>query len=152
MLSRKDSRIINLWLERQPSPHTRGCYQRDSAKLLEHTGKPLSRITLGDLQSFAESLIGSGLAPISRVRTRAAVKSLFGFCHRQRYLSLNPAAELTLPSYENRLAERILAEEDVQRILVAETEPRDRILVRLLYGAGLRVSEACGLLWRHLHA
>jgi integrase/recombinase XerD len=137
MVSSKDNRIINLWLERQPSPHTRGCYRRDSAKLLEHSGKPLSRITLGDLQSFAQSLVGSGLAPISRARTLAAVKSLFGFCNRQGYVPGDPAAELTLPAYENRLAERILAEEDVQRMLAAETEPRDRILVRPLYGAGL---------------
>lgn len=78
------------------------------------------------------------MAPISRARTLAAVKSLFGFCHRQRYLPINAAAELTLPSYENRLAERILAEEDVQRMLAAEAEPRDRILLRLLYAAGLR--------------
>jgi len=107
---------------------------------------------VGDLQSFAQSLSSSGLAPISRAHTLAAIKSLFGFCHRQRYLPVNPAGELTLPSYENRLAERILAEEDVQRMLAADTELRDRILLRLLYGAGLRVSEACSLLWRNLHA
>ena len=107
MVSSKDNRIINLWLERQPSPHTRGCYRRDPAKLLEHSGKPLSRITLGDLQSFPQSLVGSGLAPISRARTLAAVKSLFGFCNRQGYVPGDPAAELTLPAYENRLAERI---------------------------------------------
>ena len=149
MTSSRDTQIINLWLERQPSPHTRSCYRRDSDRLLAKIGKSLNRITLGDLQSFAQSLIGSGLAPISRAR---AVKSLFGFCHRQRYLPVDPAAELTLPSYENRLAERILVEEDVQRVLAAESEPRDRILLRLLYAAGLRVSEACGLLWRNLHA
>jgi len=79
------------------------------------------------------------------------VKSLFGSAtgsgtwHR-------PCSGVGLPPNENRLAERILAEEDVQRILAAETEPRDRILVRVLYAAGLRVSEACGLLWRNLHA
>src|SRR5262245_21475148 len=37
MASSKDNRIISLWLQRQPSPHTRGCYQRDS-KLLESLG------------------------------------------------------------------------------------------------------------------
>jgi integrase/recombinase XerD len=113
MVSSKDNRIINLWLERQPSPHTRSCYRRDTVRLLAKLRKSLNRITLGDLQSFAQSLTSSGLAPISRARTLAAVKSLFGFCHRQRYLPVDPAAELTLPSYENRLAERGLAEEDV---------------------------------------
>jgi integrase/recombinase XerD len=150
MLSTCDAEMIEIWLEKQSSLYTRGCYRFDSERFLDHAKKPLSRITLADLQNFAQSLTTAGLAPISCSRTLAAVKSLFGFCHRLRYLPINPAAELTLPSYENRLAERILAEEDVQRMLAAETEPRDRVLLRLLYAAGLRVSEACHLLWRHL--
>jgi hypothetical protein len=40
----------------------------------------------------------------------AAVKSLFGFCQRTQYIVSNPAAELVLPSYENRLSERIVGE------------------------------------------
>jgi site-specific recombinase XerD len=144
MVSKSDGRIIELWLENQPSPHTRGCYSRDSKSLLKHAKKPLARITFADLQRFAQYPCDLGLAPISRVRTLAAVKSLFAFCHRQRYLPVNPAAELVLPSYENRLAERILPENDIQRMLAAETEPRNRILLRLLYAAGLRVSEASG--------
>ena len=151
MVSSRDSQIIGLWLHSQASPHTRGCYGRDSSRLLDHVRKPLSRITLGDLQSFAQSLEDDGLAPISRARTIAAIKSLFGFCHRMRYLSANPAAELVLPRYENQLAERVLSEEDVQRLLAAEAEPRCHILLNLLYLAGLRVSEACSLRWRNLH-
>src|SRR5262249_26136810 len=140
------------WAEKYPNRYTRSCYRFDSERLLKHAKKPLARITLADLQRFAESLTSAGLAPISRVRILAAVKSLFGFCHRMRYLRVNPATELELPGYENRLAERILGEEDVQRVLAAETEPRNRVLLRLLYAAGLRVSEACQLLWRNLHA
>jgi hypothetical protein len=60
MVSPRDSDIIELWLQRQGSPHTRGCYRRDA-----------------------------GLAPISRART-LAVRSLFGFCQRTRYVSGNP--------------------------------------------------------------
>ena len=59
----RDSQILKLWLESQVSPHTRGCYRRDSERLLAHVRKPLSRITLGNLQSFAQSLISAGLAP-----------------------------------------------------------------------------------------
>jgi site-specific recombinase XerD len=67
-----------------------------------------------------------------------------------RYLSTNSAAELALPCYENRLAERIVGEEDVQRLVEADAGPRDHALLLLLYAAGLRVSEACRLLWRNL--
>jgi len=146
----RDSKIIALWLQNQASPHTRGCYRRDSDRLLNHVRKPLNRISLGDLQSFAQSLVNEGLAPISRARTMAATKSLFSFCHRMRQIPTNPAAELVLPRYEIRLSERILGEEDTQKLLAAEVAPRDRILLRVLYGAGLRVSEASGLLWRNL--
>jgi len=151
MLSSRDSRIISLWLESQASPHTRGCYRSDVARLFAHIAKPLNRMALGDLQSFSQSLVRAGLAPISRARTLAAVKSLFGFCQRMRFLSANPAAELVLPCYENRLAERIVGEDDVKRLVEMDAKPRDRVLIRLLYAAGLRVSEACGLLWRNLH-
>jgi integrase/recombinase XerD len=150
MVSSRDSHIIELWLQRQASPHTRGCYRRDAAKLLDHVPKPLNRLTLGDLQNFAQSLVEDGLAPISRARTLAAIKSLFGFCQRMRYVPLNPAAELALPCYEKRLAERIVGEDDVRRLVETDAKPRDKVLIRLLYAAGLRASEACGLLWRNL--
>jgi integrase/recombinase XerD len=77
-------------------------------------------------------------------------KPLRGFCCRMRYLPTNAAAELVLPRYEKRLAERMVAEEDVTRMLQAEAGPRDRVLVRLLYLAGLRVSEVCQLRSRNL--
>jgi integrase/recombinase XerD len=146
----RDSEIIDLWLQSQASTHTQSCYRRDVARLLAHVGKPLAKVTLADLHSFAQSLVEEGLAPISRARTIAATKSLFGFCQRMKWIHVNPAAELPLPRYELRLAERILSEGDVQLLLVAQQRPRDHVLLHLLYTAGVRVSEACRLRWRNL--
>src|SRR6476661_5222830 len=73
MLSSRDAEIIRLWVEKYPNMHTRCCYQFYSERLMKHAKKPLSRITLSDLQSFAQELISSELVPISRVQTLAAV-------------------------------------------------------------------------------
>src|SRR5690242_12421183 len=150
MLSSSDSTTLTLWLNSQTSPHTRSCYRRDAERLLARVSKPLNVIGLGDLQDFSNSLIADGLAPVSRVRTLAAVKSLFSFCCRTRYLPFNPAAELALPAYEQRLAERIVAENDVAKLLAADAKERDKLLLCLIYSAGLRVSEVCNLRWRNV--
>ena len=56
MLSSRDAEIIDLWVEKQPSSHTRGCYRHDFERLLNHAKKPLSAITLADLQGFSQEL------------------------------------------------------------------------------------------------
>src|SRR5450432_3418132 len=57
---------------------------------------------------------------------------------------------LRLPAVRNRLAERILPEADLHRILSLETNSRNRAILTLLYASGVRVSELCGLCWRDL--
>ncbi len=52
------------------------------------------------------------------------------------------------PKIKNVLAERILSEAQVHRLLALEPHPRNRVLLRVMYAAGLRVSEVCGLKWR----
>jgi Phage integrase, N-terminal SAM-like domain len=66
-----DTEIINQWLECQPSALTRSCYVRDVNRLRAQAPKPLNQISLGDLLSFAQSLVEAGLAPVSRARTLA---------------------------------------------------------------------------------
>jgi len=111
---------------------------------------PLPTVTLGDLQAFADALAQQDLAPGSRVRTLAAVKSLLAFGQRTGYLPLNVGAALKLPPKKDRLAERILSETQVHRILALEPSKRNQALLRLLYAGGLRVSELAALRWRDL--
>jgi integrase/recombinase XerD len=55
-----------------------------------------------------------------------------------------------LPASKDTLAERILSEPDIVRILALEPKRRNQVLLRLLYIAGLRVSEIAALTWRDL--
>jgi integrase len=52
------------------------------------------------------------------------------------------------PPLKNALAERIMAEPDTLRVIALEPKPRNRALITLLYGGGLRIAELCGLRWR----
>jgi integrase/recombinase XerD len=146
-----DAKVIDLWVQRQRSPLTRSVYQRDIRRLLRTTGLKLPKTSALDLERFAEALAGSGLAPISQGRTLAAVRSLFRFAERIGYCG-NPAGGLDLPRTDNPLSERIMTEEDVGALIAHEPDGRNRILLTVLYVAGLRVSEACGLRWRNLQA
>jgi integrase/recombinase XerD len=78
------------------------------------------------------------------------VKSLFKLAHRLGYLQFDVAAPIPLPAIRDALSERILTEWDVQRMLAREPKARNAALLRLLYGAGLRISEPCSLRWRDL--
>ena len=70
--------------------YTQRAYESDVERFLAFVAMPLGRVTLGDVQAFSDSL--AGLAPNSRTRTLAAVKSLLAFGQRTGYLQLNVRA------------------------------------------------------------
>ncbi|MCC6444135.1 MAG: tyrosine-type recombinase/integrase [Armatimonadetes bacterium] len=144
-----DKDLLRLWLHGR-TVNTQKAYRRDGFRFLDFTGKPLPAVTLSDLQAFQESL--ADYAPATRARILDAVKSLLAFGHRIGYLPFDVGRVLKLPPLKDTLAQRILTEAQVQRLLALETNPRNHLLLRLLYGAGLRVSELVALTWRDLQA
>lgn len=146
-----DLQLIQLWVHGK-SRHTRRYYQADAHRFLEFAGKPLAQVALADVQDFADCLETSRLAPASRGRTLSAVKSLLAFGNRLGMLAVNVGATLKAPAAKNTLAERILSEQEVQTLISKELNSRNQIILKLLYAAGLRVSELCGLRWRDLQA
>ena len=141
-----DNQLIEIWLHGR-SPHTQRAYAAD-VRRFSAVAKPLPSVTLRNLQDFADSL--ADLADASRYRILSAVKSLFAFGHRIGYLPFDVGRALRLPALRSRLAERILPEADVHRILSLESNPRNHAILLLLYASGIRVSELCGLCWRDI--
>ena len=146
-----DAQLIQLWLHGR-SRHTRRYYQADAQRFLCFVGKSLVQVTLADIQDFSDFLETTSLAPSSCGRIISAVKSLLAFGDRIGILPANVSTPLKAPAAKNTLAERILSEAEVQKLINLETNPRNRVMLRLLYAAGLRVSELCGLRWRDLQA
>ena len=62
------------------------------------------------------------------------------------------ARPLRLPALREKLAERILEETDVLRMIALENMPRNKSLLLTLYSGGFRVAEACGLKWSDLQS
>jgi integrase/recombinase XerD len=131
------------------APRTVEAYRRDLDSLASVLGRSPAGATNGDLELWVAELRAQGLAASTIARRIAAARTFF------RHLVLlgvrvdNPAAELALPRRTRKLP-RTLSAGETERLIEAAlgTTPRafrDRALVELLYGAGLRVSEAVGL-------
>ena len=146
-----DSRLIELWLYGK-SEATQEAYRSDLSKFFDFTeGRPLKAVTLSDVQDFAD-FISELLAPSSRARILAAMKSLFAFGHQVGYLPFDVGRPVKLPSRKDERAERILSADDVHSIIAHAKKGRDRALIRTLYIGGLRVAEAMTLKTRDLVA
>lgn len=138
-----------LLLAAQRSPRTVDAYRRDLAALATFREGPVGDATTTEIETWLAAMRADGLAATTVARRLAAVRSYF------RHLVLlgrrgdNPAAQIA-PPRRSRTLPRTLSPSEAERLVDAAqgTTPRamrDRALVELLYGAGLRVSEAVGL-------
>jgi len=142
----RDARVVELWIHGR-SGHTQRAYRRYAAQFFFHVRKPLQLVSLEDLQTFASSLDTLKLKPASRHRTLSAIKSLFSFAARLQHITYNTAAPLRLPTVRDTLADRILELDEVKQLIAATDTPRNRVILQLLYMAGVRVSELVDLRW-----
>ena len=142
-----NTELIDLWLHGK-SANTVDGYRRYAERFFASVGnKPLKSVSLMEFQLWEMSLKCSDNS--KRVAV-GAIKSLFSFAFELGVISSNLGILVKSPSAKNRLAERILTEEEVHSVINNATTQRDRVIIRLLYFAGLRVSELCALKWRDL--
>jgi integrase/recombinase XerC len=159
-----------LEVERAYSPRTIEVYTRDVAALRAHLREkrdkdvPLARLSAIDVRSQLAALFGvNGAATISR--KLSSVRAFCRFLVKRGAIPGNPAAAVRGPKKKRGLP-RALDVDDAFRLVEAPTATgrtshrtlssaeearhtllrlRDAALLELLYGTGLRVSEACGL-------
>lgn len=143
-----DAQAVRSWLRSKPSERTRDEYWREVKRFTAWAHKPLARIGIDDLLDYREHLTDElELAPSSRNRARAAIKSLLAYAVRNGYLERNVSFDWKRESHDDNLAAKILPADDVRRLIALEPDTRYRLALELLYLTGIRASELCGLTW-----
>ena len=146
--------VRHLGEERRASPHTVAAYRRDLAQLVAHVQERRGRVRgPGDLDVFVlRGFLGQLArthAPPSIGRKIAAVRAFLRWLERRGEIEKNPAAELELPKVRRPLPTFVNADAAAEVVeapdeATAEGQ-RDRAILEVLYGSGLRVSELVGL-------
>jgi len=143
-----------MWLsaERGRASSTITAYRRDLrtyvAWLREH-GRSLEEVTEDDLVAYLADLRNRELSAASVARALVPVRALHRFLADEGRIPSDPAAHLELPRVPKGLP-KALSEEEVNRLLDAPVGDgpavlRDRAMLEVLYGTGVRVSELVGL-------
>ncbi|MBW1930385.1 MAG: site-specific tyrosine recombinase XerD [Deltaproteobacteria bacterium] len=151
MAERLDRFLGYLRVERGLSENSLEAYSRDIARFLNSLGKGKTRptdISSEDVLKYVMA-ISRYMAPRSVARNLSAIKSFFRFLASEGEISVNPARLVDSPRIPRTLPDTMTVAE-VERLLenVAPTSPlglRDRAMLELMYGTGVRVSELVSL-------
>lgn len=148
-----DEYLIHLRIERGSSENTISQYSRDLELYRQSLAKSdkldVDDITRDDVVAFETDIMKAGYSPATVKRRMSAVKGMHRFLIREDITDKNPADSIRLPKIPERLPD-VLSIDQVGRMLdmhtdISLTGLRDRAMLEVLYGCGLRASEICGL-------
>ncbi len=145
--------------ERQLSPHTVDAYTRDLDDFTEFMGEHVGAVwswagvEARTLRSFMGWLGRRGVGRRTVARKLSALRSLYRFLHREGVVPANPTKGIRAPRIEKRLPGHLTRGDTEEVFLFAEAEAhantlqgtRNLLILELLYGSGLRLSELHGL-------
>ena len=139
--------------EKHYSPNTTASYRIDLAQFQDFVkdrlgNRPLESLTHADIREFLGFMLRYGYERKSAARKLSAVKSFYRFLLHEGKLRLNPCREVKSPKLEKKLP-GFLTQFQAQKAMDVpgddEAAFRNRAIMELLYGAGLRVSELVGI-------
>ena len=137
--------------QRNVSVHTIKAYSGDLDEFASYAGarnwKQIDHVTI---RGFLSHLYEKGLGKTSVARALAAVRSLYRWLAQEGVVEQNPAALVSTPKLAKKLP-RVPTIEEMNNVLdgqmpeVAAFPERDRLMLELLYGCGIRNSELIGI-------
>jgi integrase/recombinase XerC len=142
--------------QRNASPHTLKAYSGDLLNFAAYVGSRQWReIDHIAIRGFLSCLYQKGLTKTSVARSLAAVRSLYKWLAQEGVVERNPAALVSMPKLARKLP-RVPTMEEMNSVLdgampeVAAFPDRDRLMLELLYGCGIRNSELVSIDLEHV--
>ena len=148
-----DDFIASLRFERSMAENTCAAYGRDLRFFAEFLGKrgvsESADVTRAEIDAYLGEEREEGKKSTTRARRMAAIRMWLKFLKERRYIRKNPAELIDAPKKAKALP-KVMSEEETFRMLDAVSgkdprELRDRAMLEVMYGCGLRVSELCAL-------
>ena len=142
--------------QRQYSDHTLLSYRNDMMQFIDFAeahidgdGPSPAQVTPRLIRTFLGHLLKQGLARRSIARKLSAIKSFFRYLYRNELIDANPASPVRAPRMDRRLP-TVLSIDQARELMTLPPEDtfeglRDRAILELLYGSGLRLGELLNL-------
>lgn len=137
---RLNSYLQYIKLERGLAPNTVSAYHRDLVGFLRYLSNDLSQPGRQEIARYLASLRAKGQSATSVARVLASLRGWFKWQKDTGLSTVDPTDGIQNPQRARPLP-LVLTAADVQEMVSAASKIRDRLIVELLYGAGLRVSE-----------
>ena len=144
--------------QRNTSAHTLRAYTGDLGNFAEYVGSRNWRdIDHIAIRGFLSRLYEKGLSKTSVARSLAAIRSFYRWLAQEGIVEQNPAALVSTPKLPKRLP-RVPTMEEMNSVLdgdmpeIAAFPERDRLMLELLYGCGIRNSELVGINLDQIHS
>src|SRR5438046_103025 len=141
------AKFLHSLRERNASAHTIKAYTGDLANFSAYIGtRKWREIDHVVIRGFLSHLYEKGLGKTSVARSLAAVRSLYRWLAQEGLVEQNPAALVSTPKLPKKLP-RVPTMEEMNSVLdgdmpkIASFPERDRLMLELLYGCGIRNSE-----------
>lgn len=136
-------------LQRVDSPHTLRAYKNDLKEFFNFAKLEPKQIDSMIIRGFISEQILKGKAKTTVSRKLSTIRSFFAYLYKEGIIKINPARVVSSLKIKRKLP-KFLTVDDAFKLVEAPSEDkftiqRDRAILELLYGCGIRVSELCGL-------
>ena len=133
-----------LEIEKGLSKNTIEAYRRDLADFIDKIPNELSETQRSDISLYIRKLHEQEYSPTSIIRKLASLRGFFKWLCVNNYCKIDPTLTIEQPKFPRKLP-KVMSVQEIETILNQDLTKIERVIVELLYGCGLRVSELVNL-------